>query len=300
MCSASRFQILSDEKKALDANPWVQQLILEQHLDGSWGRFHSPNSTSRQKIISTEFSIDRGLALGLDASHPAFCRVVDYLTQLLSGQRDFPDPAERNDRWPVGVGLFSAAALALLKPNHPFLDHAWDLWAEIAARAFKNGDYDAEAEIQAHHNLTGATIKDSYLLLNNKYALTLLSARIDDLPETLFAQIVAWVWNYSQGIRYLGVSPAKLPVDMNPGILDRWFSTHELLSRFPTWCDLAGDVIDWLLMGMDDDGFWDFGPRRTGSYYFPLSPNWRKAIYRKFDWSTRVLVLLSRYQTGQI
>jgi hypothetical protein len=291
---------LSAEKMALDANPWVQQLIREQRPDGSWGRFHSRDSTAKQKIITTEFGVDRGLALGLDASHPAFCRVVDYLTQLLSGQTDFPDPAEGNDRWLVGVGLFSAATLALLKPNHPFLDDAWDLWAEIAARTFKNGGYDPEAEIQAHTDLTGATIKDSYLMLNNKYALTLLSARIDDLPEALVAQIVAWVWNCSQGIRYLGVPPAKLPVDMNPGILDRWFSTHELLSRFPAWRDLAGDVIDWLLAGRGADGLWDFGSHGAGSYYFPLSPNWRKSIYRKFDWSTRVLVLLSRYQTGQM
>ena len=36
-------QLIAD-KIGLDANPWVQQLIQEQHPDGSWGRFHSRDS----------------------------------------------------------------------------------------------------------------------------------------------------------------------------------------------------------------------------------------------------------------
>ena len=176
---------LSTEKMALDANPWIQQLVREQYPDGSWGRFHSRDFSARQKIITTEFGVDRGLALSLDATYPVFCRTVDYLVLLFTGQTDFPDRAERNDRWPLGVGLFTAATLARLKPNHPFLDPVWELWAEIAARSFKNGHYDPAAEIEAHLDLTGVNVKDSYLVLNNKYALTLLSAQINDLPAAL-------------------------------------------------------------------------------------------------------------------
>jgi hypothetical protein len=221
--------------------------------------------------------------------------VVDHLTQIFRGCTPFPDPAERNDRWLTGVKLFTAATLARLKPYHPFLDETCELWLEIAARTFESGEYNPDAEIQAHRALTGATIKDSYLVLKNKYALTLLSSRLDELGKGLVSQILRWVWHHPEGINYLGVPAAKLPLDLNPGTLDRWFSTQELLSRFPGWIELAGEVIDWLWTQRGEDGLWDFGPRGSNSYYFPLSPSWRKSINRKIDWSARVLVLLSKY-----
>lgn len=287
-------QLIAD-KNNLAANPWVQQLIQEQHADGSWGRFHSRDSQSRQKTITTEFGVARGLALGLDVSHPVFCRVVDYLVQLLCGVVEFPDRAERNDRWLLGVQLFTAATLAQLKPNHPFLDDVWDLWVEIALRTFSNGTYDSEAEILAHHELTGVTVKGSYLILNNKYSLTLFSARLSDLSVSLERQLFDWVWNHPQGIRYIGVPAAILPQGAHPSVVDRWFNTHELLSSFPSWKAFSSEVIDWLWSQQGEDGLWDFGPRVQSSHYFPLSESWRKSLNRKLDWTMRVLVLLKKF-----
>jgi hypothetical protein len=283
---------LTAGKIELDTSPWVQQLIREQRLDGGWGRFHSRDSRSKQKIVTTEFGVARGLALGLDACHPIFCRTVDYLAQLLQGKVEFPDRAERNDRWPIGVQLFVASTLAQLKPNHPFVDAAWDLWSAIAIRSFSSGEYNPEAEIQAHRDLTGATVKDSYLLLNNKYTLTLLSARPEKLPDNLQNQLLHWLWHHPHGIRYLGVPAARYPVDAHPGVVERWFVTQELLSRFSGWSEMAADTLDWLWSQQGNDGLWDFGPRWDQSIYFPLSPNWRKPINQKFDWTTRVLALL--------
>jgi hypothetical protein len=286
-------------KKRLDSNPWVKQLAKEQHPDGGWGRFHTRDSQSTQKIITTEFGVDRGLALGLDASHPIFGRVVDYLAQLLRGTIDFPDRPERNDRWLTGVQLFVAATLAQLKPNHPFVDQTWDLWAEIAARTFNAGEYNPEAEIQAHRELTGATIKGSYLVLNNKYTLTLLSARSDDLPKNLADQLLRWAWQHRDGLRYLGVPAADLPENAHPSIIDRWFSTQALLARFSSWPAQADEVVAWLWDQQGADDLWDFGPRSPGSYTFPYSLDWRKAQNRKFDWSTRTLNLLAKYEVNR-
>jgi hypothetical protein len=282
-------------KSQLDANPWVGQLINEQHPDGGWGRFHSRDSQSKQKILTTEFGVARGLALGLDARHPCMQKTIIYLAGVLRNEIKFPDPPECNDRWQTGIQLFTAAMLARLDPAHPLLDDPWLLWAEIAARTFMDGDYDPAAEIQAHRQLTGATIKDSYLVLNNKYALALLSARIADLEPVLGTRILEWVWSNPQGVRYLGVTPSRLPIGASPTTLELWFTSYELLARFPGWRDLGGEVVDWLWSQQGDDGLWDFGRRSAGSHYFPLSPNWRKPIQRKIDWSNRVLVLLAQY-----
>ncbi len=70
---------------------------------------------------------------------------------------------------------------------------------------------------------------------------------------------------------------------------------RELLSRFPSWRGLAGDVVQWLWDERTPAGFWDLGPRSISSIALPLSESWHKKMARQFDWTTRVLVLLRRY-----
>ena len=287
---------LAADQQILDANPWVTQLSAEQRADGGWGRFHSRDSKSRYKILTTEMGVGRGLALGLEITHPLFCRTGDYLARLLQGSLDFPDPSERNNRWPVGKQLFTAATLAGLKPHHPFIDPAFALWTEIAARAFSCGTYDPEAEDQAHAELTGASIRNSYLVLNNKYALTLLSARPDDLPAGLAARILDWVWKCGEGVRYLGVPAWLPPSGKSPSAIDRWFSTQELLARFPGWQELSRPLIEWLWEQRNPDGLWDFGPGLSSAWYWPLSAR-RSRLARGHDHSLRVLALIANATT---
>lgn len=274
---------------------WVSELKREQQKDGGWGRFHSMDSRTRRKIKTTEIGIERGLALGLDATDPIFRDAVSYLSRLLEGSIDFPDRPERNDRWPTGKQLFVAATLARLKPEFSVLDAAWELWATIANRTFASGEYDPDAEIRAHQELTGASVKDSYLVLNNRYSLALLGSRVTHLPSDTENALVAWIWHKEDGVGYLGVPLSGPPVRFSLGALDRWFASLELLLSFPSWHGLAKDVIDWLWAQRNREEFWDFGPRASTSYYLPLSESWRKKQNRKYDYSTRVLALLRNY-----
>ncbi len=280
------------DQTALAANPWVQQLAHQQHPDGSWGRFHSQDTRLKQKIITTEVGVARGLALGLDLRHPCLQKALAYLAGLLRGEIEFPDPPERNDRWPTGARLFTAATLALLDPAHPLLDEPWALWVQIAGRTFTSGEYDCEAEIRAHRQLTGATVEGSYLELNNKYALALLSAHPAGLPAGLADSLLRWLWQLPQGIRYLGMPLSQPPMPDSPTALDRWLSSHELLARFPGWRALASDAIDWLWVQQRADGLWDFGARQKSYWAWPLSASWRNPQQRAFDHTTRLLALL--------
>lgn len=273
-------------------NRWMLELKREQEKDGSWGRFHSMDSKSKKKIKTTEFGVKRGLALGLEATDSIFRDTVRYLSCLLDGTVDFPDPPERNDRWRTGVQLFTAATLAQIQPDLPILDEVWDLWANIARRTLASGIYNPDVEIRAHRELTGASVKDSYLLLDNQYALALLGSRAARLPSNTERALVAWVWHKKDGVRYLGVPLSSPPHHLTPGTLDRWFTSLELLSCFPSWREFAKDVIDWLWTQRNQEGFWDFGPRASTSFYLPLSESWRKRQNRQYDYSTRVLALL--------
>jgi hypothetical protein len=113
--------------------------------------------------------------------------------------------------------------------------HLEDLTGSVAQRTFALGRYDAEAEIHAHRELTGATVQDSYLVLSGRYQLALLSSRPDALPRELEKALLDWVWHRENGIGYLGVRLSSLDDYLSTWRLDRWLASLELLSRFPGW-----------------------------------------------------------------
>jgi hypothetical protein len=273
---------------------WVRELASEQREDGSWGRFHSATKCEG-KIATTEAAVRRGLALGLEASDTIFCAVTDYLTCLLEGKVGFPDPAERNDRWDTGTQLFVAATLAKICPSLSVLDRIWRLWVEVAERTFVSGRYDSEAEVRAHEALTRASVRDSYLVLNNRYQLELLGSRADKLNEALENSLFDWVLHKSDGVGYLGIPLANPPRKFTAGMLERFFMSLEILSCFPSWRKQARNMVDWLWKQRNSEGLWDFGPRASMTVYFPLSENWRKSKNRQHDWTTRILTLLREY-----
>jgi hypothetical protein len=289
---------LERARQLLLTSRWVRQLEGEQWEDGSWGRFHSMDSRSRQRVPTTEVGVERALALGLPADHPVLARAADYLAAVLHGTIIPRDRPEKNDRWPTGVRLIAAATLALIQPQSPALDEVWELWAEIAERACRSGTYDPQAESQAHRELTGATVAGSYLVLNNRYALVLLASRPRALPSALERDLVDWVWGLPQGVRYLGEPLLAPPRCQSGGGFDRWLCSVELLCSFPSSRHFGAEAVEWLWAARSAAGLWDFGPR-PNSPALPLSESWRRRDARLIDWSTRVLLLLRRVTEGE-
>jgi hypothetical protein len=277
----------------LDESKVVAQLADAQWPDGSWGRLHTQDYRVQTKVPTTEFGVERALALGLDPASPVLDRAAKYLAKVLSGAHICRDRPERNDRWHVGVELFSAATLATISPFHPAVDMVWALWAEIVELTFQAGEYDPEAEVRAHRDLTGASVANSYLVLCNLYTLALLGARAEVLPPSLERILLDWLWNKADGITYLGVRPSSIPDGAGPGPLERWFRTHEILALFPSWNQKATETIRWLMLKRNAAGIWDLGRRASFTSFFPLGENWRSRASRQNDWSTRVLLLLS-------
>jgi hypothetical protein len=213
---------------------------------------------------------------------------------MIQGRLAFADPAEKNDRWPIGVRLFLASTLSLIHPAHPVLDGDKKLWHRIAQRTFQSGQYDEQDEIEAHAELTGASVKGSYLVLNGKYQLNLLGSTSGMLSTEREHNLLRWLWGKVNGIGYLGI-PLNLEPPASPGPFDRWLSSLELLARsFPSWVEFARPSIAWLWEQRDEQGYWDFGPRPVSVSNLPLSDSWRARRNREYDWTTRVLVLLRK------
>jgi hypothetical protein len=289
-----------DQTKVENHSRQVRLLMDEQRTDGSWGTFHSRDTSAKQRITTTEAGVERAICLGLDQNHPVLTRARDYIQSIMLGRIPFPDYHEKNDRWPTGMRLFLASTLARIDPSHKILEEDRSLWREIAMRTFHSGEYSEEDEILAHAALTGASVRNSYLVINNRYALNVLGSRRALLPPTIEESLLAWLWQHDRGIGYLDMPFGKTPSLKKPGSLDRWFSSLELLLRtFPRSAPRLAVWIGWIWDQQDDDGLWDFGPRSPSSDFLPLADDWRRREQRRIDWSTRVLLLANTLALGR-
>jgi hypothetical protein len=289
---------LQKARDDLKQSQCIRELADEQWADGGWGAFHSRSTRLKQKIASTEVGVERALALGLDASHPVLHNASTYILNIMQGAIDFPDYPEKNDRWKTGERLFLASTLSLIYPEHPLLNSDRELWLEIARRTFQSGEYSENDEMDAHAELTGATVKDSYLVLNSRYQLNILGSIPGTISRELEEALLRWIWKKPYGIGYLTVSLNREP-PKKVGELDRWLASLEMLARlFPTWVHFAQSPIDWIWQQRNEQGYWDFGPRPSSIAFLPLSDNWRERQNRLYDWTTRILILLRKYYEG--
>ena len=279
-------------REALDDALAVRQLRAKQKSDGGWGAFHSRSKLPGQMIASTEVGVERAVALGLDQSHRILRKASRYIIDMMEGHRRFPDRHEKNDRWQTGMRLFLASTLSLVHPSSPVLDADRRLWREIAVRTFQSGKYDEQDETEAHAELTGASVKRTYLVLNNRYSLRILGSATGLLPSKIEKSLLDWLWKRDDGIGYLGVSLGG-PPPARPDPFDRWFSSLELLANcFPLWRLNAKQIMRWLWNQRDENGLWDFGLRPDHICHFPLSDDWKRRRNRVFDWTTRTLIVL--------
>ncbi len=287
---------LIQARRDLSRSRCFQQLKHEQRSDGSWGRFHSSDRSTKQRIPTTEVGVNRAIAIGLDHNHLILRKAARYITRILKGKLAFPDPAEKNNRWPIGVRLIAASTLSLIQPNLQILDDTLELWLTIVNKTFASGRYDSKAEIYAHRELTSATVKNSYLTLDNKYQLILISSCANALSRKIERALLTWIWNKQNGIGYIGQPLFRLDTHLGTGSMERWLTSVEIFSRFKGWRPFASKMIDWLWVNRDQQQLWDFGPMAKSTYsYFPLSSNWRSEKNRQYDWSVRILTLLRNY-----
>jgi hypothetical protein len=277
---------LGAARRQMLTHPWVKELADEQLPDGSWGRFHSMDSSLKARFPTSETAIRRGLALGLDKDTPILKSATEYMLKILKKEATWTDRREKSEGWDIAVEAITASTLAEVDPTHPAIVPVWEYWVEICSRCFPNGVYSPEAEWKAHREARKVGIK----YLPSRYVVTLLGARSAALPACLDRQLVTWLWEKPDGIGYLGA-------DMrHPEIFHifYWLESLEILSRFQSWQEAAIEGVEWLWRQRNNNGLWDFGGKISKSFYFPLSNNWRKEGSRPVDQTTRILALLSK------
>ncbi len=285
---------LNRARQAADQCKWVKQLEAAQLPDGSWGRFHSQDTKVKTVFRTSEEALDRAFSLGVRPDHPLLETARKYIEKVLLGQAQISDREEQSEAWPLLIKLILAGRLAALQDEHqqvdqalPVLDESWECLAEVARRSFDSGQYHLVDEVKGFYDVTGIRVPQGFL--ESQHALWILSRR--PLPGKLERDLMRWIWNKPDGIRYVRV-PLVHP---QPRTIAYWFRSMNILARFASCREVSASTLSYLWEQREASGLWDFGSQIARCHDFPLSENWRQPMKRKVDYSTCVLVVLRRW-----
>lgn len=290
-----------EAESALESSKWIAILLESQQADGTWGRFHTQDTTAKQPFATTENAIRHALNCGLDKDSPVLQKVQAAILDYMSKKTCWPDPPEKHDNplaWFEWVPQFSAAVLAEIDQFHPRLDEFWQTWAEAVKESFQSGSYDRQTEITALNRLMACRMKNP-VPFHYKYPLQILSATANRLPADLERKLLDYVLDSPAGIYYTsdmtGGPIRRLPAVQAKGFYSRC-QAHRLLSRFPLWKEMAQDAASWIWAQRSPEGFWDLGDKiaRRPFTSFPLSESWKRRENRLIDYSVEMLTLLSK------
>ena len=280
--------------------PQVARVLVSQWTDGSWGRFHSMDTTRKQFPKTTESAIRLLLALGLTVDDAPLSRARTYLEQILRHEVAMRDPAEPNERWPIGAELFAASCLALIDPANPLLDAPIQRWVGVVSLTFTDGTYQAAREVEAQRVVHGLSGELYYLHLSNRYTAELLGARPDSLDPSTREAYGRWLCETDRGIGYLGVPiaqfAARTTIDAaSRRELPRWFESVPIVTRLRAIRRCSSGIQAWLFHQQGEGGLWDFGPVQLPR----ISSSWRKPINRRIDHTLHVLCVLHGLESLQ-
>ncbi|MCE5260284.1 MAG: hypothetical protein LLG44_14680 [Chloroflexi bacterium] len=290
---------LATARAALDGIPAVRALAAAQLADGSWGRFHTQDTKAKSLFPTSEYAIERALALGLDKRSPILARAQGYIEGHLRGEIVWRDRVEKHDDprlWPFFIAFISAARLAQLGTSNPLLHKFTTFMRALLEAAFPAGVYNPQAEREAQQALSGIPTRTHWALLANVYGVLLLGAA-GPLPTELERAWLEYLIHKPGGIFYIsGRGVIAEPPALQDPAFSGWLRAVELLSCFPSWRTLAGEALEWLWAQRGADGLWDVGSRASRYLYWPLSETWRRREDRIIDGSVRILALLRRME----
>jgi hypothetical protein len=278
---------LRSMREKIKQSKWIRQLERAQLPDGSWGRFHSQDSKTKTVFHTSEEAIDRAFALGLEPDHPVLARVRAYIENVLAGKARVTDWEEKGEAWPLLIKLILAGRLAQIDPANRVLDADWEFLFEVGQQAFSSGEYCLEDEVKAYLRLSGIHVPKGFL--ESQHALWILSAR--PLPARLEHDLLEWIWNKPDGIRYLR-APLSKP---QPRTIAYWLRSMNIFTHFSLWQQAGTETLNQLWEQRDAYDWWDFGRQAARCADFPLSESWRRRLNRKVDYTTCILALLRRW-----
>ena len=275
-------------------NKWVQQILVLQQEDGSWGHFHTLSQPTKQPM-TTEQALRRLRILGLTKDDEPIARALSYMEHNLLQPHPTVFHEKKHDSKTYG-DLMLAAWIHLFDPDNNAALFVAKKWAKVITYAFQSGEYSHKDYVMAYES--------EFTNLNPKadcladfvvfYQLALLPGL---LSREIESSMLDYVLVHPRGIVYIYESRLDiLPEQFASRKANRYIAAMELLSDYSLAPEKLGFAVDWLNSQQDKNGLWDMKSVVKDGIHFPLSDSWRNVEDRKRDCTSRVSRLLDKLE----
>jgi len=277
----SEFYCKNDFSEKAEKSKWVNDIKKEQKPNGSWGRFHSQDSSAKQKYPTTENAVLLLKYLAIGRGNNIIESACNYMEKLLSDLSLWPDAWEKNKWFKLAVPLFIASKLTMFGSNHPDFMEVCKIWVKILKSSFASNKYNGkETDFIALENI-GVQIDGSYIGLNSINSILLFSYNTNLIPVEIQMKYIKWLHYNPNNICYTATSLNKNLNELSGNKLYDYLRIMMLLSKFNGYADEFSHEIKWLENQCGKDGYWDFGNKINSN--LKLSDNWRLEMNRKID-----------------
>lgn len=290
----SNLDIISLKNMILES-PKVTEIIDLQWEDGSWGRFHSMDTSSKSNM-TTEKALRKLLNIGFNSDDEAIKKAVRYMEDHLDRLIEFRDYKEKKHDWDLLTQLFAATWLLRIDRSNKKANYIADKWAMVITNGFSNGNFCEDAYRSAYDEILKPEKGKEYWKIDNFHIVSILKDRLDIHTEELYLK---HIMNNHRGIYYIYDKKLSEFPSVNQGkSFVRYLNAIGMVLDYGSGFSHLGEIIENLNSLKDNDGLWDFGKTAKDDVTLPLSENWRTDEKRKADCTILALGLIGRYNTS--
>ena|GEM_PF-610552 len=283
----------------LKQSKWYGQLADEQEKNGSWGRFHSMDTSAKckKKFATTESALGRARELSLTKDDPMIEKCIGIMERYIRDDETWTDNVENhkdNGKSHMFCRPFlTAARLNMFDPQNLVVKPLRNVVVQTLKKAFETGCFDEKfwmQKVKEYHvpNIVAPGSFYGSMLLQNSNC----------MDDALQRHWLEYIWNIKGGIYYLSSVPPAEKQFLDDKRFDQWLGTLELLSGFSLFPEFVkSDVLAHLICEtarlMTDEVNLPPPHPVTGHY----AESWRDKNAHKNDIILRIARILVKCQT---
>ena len=185
---------------------WMEIIKSEQQEDGSFGRFHTMDSSVKKRIPTTERAVDSIKYLLLPRGNDFVDKLCLYMENILSKSLPWPDGFEQNKYYKAAQPLFVAAKLSVFGSQNKEFHSLFNTWHTILSESFSSGEYSKDRNNEVAKELLGTEIDDSYIGLHSIYTIEFFSNTQASLEAPLKEAYLHWLHTNNRSIHYTNIN----------------------------------------------------------------------------------------------
>lgn len=241
-------KILPSDMADLYESIWYKQLLSEQYEDGSWGRFHSMDSSIKgRKFKTTESALLRAKDIGLSKEDAMVSKAVNLLEGYIVGTIPLPDRIEVHKdggkSFIRSIPFMASSDICMFYPDNDQIQPCREICVTQLQKSFVGDEFDENTWKGLNRELKGICLDASSI-----YPLRLLQKE-NCISEELQKQFLSYIWNRKEGIYYISDYAPSVRFSAESKDFTRWLYALETLSGFSLFTQfMKEDVYSALIL----------------------------------------------------